>query len=285
MPYFPCFRERGEKVVGPSVSTGLACASSPEEALLKGLYESVERDAFVITWYNRLAVPQVEIESYSKLCDLYEKRLKRDGLRYFLFDTTTDISLPSFLCLLIDERRNPPMISAGGATSLDPVQSASKALMEAVQTREWAKFLGSGGKVFHFGADFRDIRDFEDHVALYAYGDMLHAVEFLLRSPTSLERIWKNGATGDASADLAKATNILRERGLDAIAIDLTTPDVADCGLFVTRVLAPSLQPLDADYLHRFLGGCRLYQVPRLMGYRSSDSSVELLNPYPHPYP
>ena len=96
MPYFPCFREQGEQVAGPAVSTGLACARSLEEAVLKGLYELVERDAFMIAWLNRLPFPRVDIESNPSLRRLYQERLRRDGLRYVVVHITTDIPLPVF---------------------------------------------------------------------------------------------------------------------------------------------------------------------------------------------
>ena len=179
VPYFPCFRAQGEQVAGPGVSTGLACARSLDEAVLKGIFECIERDAFMIVWMNRLRVPRVDIDSHPYLRRLYRERLQRDGLRYVLLRTTTDIAVPSFLCLLIDERRSPPMISAGGASSLDPVYAAAKAMTEAVQTREWVKFLGRGNSQFKFAPDFSDIREFENHVTLYGYGDMMHAARLL----------------------------------------------------------------------------------------------------------
>jgi ribosomal protein S12 methylthiotransferase accessory factor len=286
MPYFPCFREQGEQVAGPAVSTGLACARSLEEAMLKGLYELIERDAFMIAWLNRLPLPSVNIESNLDLRRFYQERLRRDGLRYVVVNITTDIPLPSFLCLLIDERRTPPMISAGAATDLNPMRAARKAMMEAVQTREWAKFLGGLGRKFQFASDFSDIRDFEHHVALYAYGDMLHAVAFLLDEENRrISDCWEDGSTGDIEDDLDKTLNILAGYNLEAIALDLTTPDVNECGYRVTRAMVPELQPLDADYLHRFLGGRRLYEVPWRMGYTSAPTTIETLNPNPHPFP
>ena len=286
MPYFPRFAEQGEQVAGPAVSTGLACARSLEEAALKGICELVERDAFMIVWSNRLPVPQVDIGSHPDLRRLYDERLRRDGLRYVLLRTTVDIPLPSFLCLLIDERRTPAMICAGGATGLDPVRAASKAMTEAVQTREWAKFLGGRGRTFQFAPDFSDIREFEDHVALYGYGDMLHAVEFLTREPdTRLADCWDNESTGDLARDLDKTVGLLAARGLETLALDLTTPDVAECGYHVARAMVPELQPLDADYLHRFLGGHRLYDVPARLGYTDRSTTIDTVNPYPHPYP
>lgn len=286
MPYFPCFRDCGEQVAGPAFSTGLACAGSLKQAALRGAYELLERDAFMVTWCNRLPVPQVDVESHPDLRSLYRDRLQRDGLRYVVLRTTTDIAVASFLCLLIDEMRTPPMISAGGAASLDPVDAVRKAMLEAVQTREWAKFLGGQSRVFTFAPDFSDIRDFEDHVRLYAYGDMLHAVEFLL--DTSSDRLtdcWESHSTGDDEADLERVVGIIADAGLETIALDLTTRDVAQSGFWVTRTMVPELQPLDADYLHRFLGGTRLYEAPVRMGYGTHPSRIETVNPHPHPYP
>jgi ribosomal protein S12 methylthiotransferase accessory factor len=286
MPYFPCFRDQDEQVVGPAVSTGLSCARSLDEAVLRGIYECVERDAFMITWSNRLPVPRVNIESHPFLRRLYQERLRRDGLRYVVLRTTTDIPIPSFLCLLIDDRRTPAMICAGAATDLDPVRAAGKAMTEAVQTREWAKFLGGRGRDFHFASDFSDIRDFENHVALYAYGDMLHALAFLLDgNKDCIDNCWENESTGDSTNDLEKTVSILTGLNLETIALDLTTPDVCECGYRVAKLLLPELQPLDADYLHRFMGGSRLYEVPQRMGFTNSPTSIESLNPFPHPFP
>ena len=285
VPYFPCFREQGEQVAGPGVSTGLACARSLDQAVLKGIFECVERDAFMIVWMNRLRIPRVEIESHPYLQRLYQERLRREGLQYVLLRTTSDIPIPSFLCLLIDDRRSPPMISAGGASSLDPVAAAAKAMTEAVQTHEWVKFLGRGNRRFQFAPDFGDIREFENHVELYGYGDMMHALDFLLDDANGTVSNWENGATGDLRQDLDKTLSLMAAMNLETIAVDLTTPDVAECGFRVTRALVPELQPLDADYLHRFLGGRRLYEVPQRMGFTDRVTTIESLNPYPHPYP
>lgn len=286
MPYSPCFLDRGEQGIAPAISTGLACARSREESLLKGICEVIERDAFMITWLNRLPMPRVEIASSPALHALYRDRLQRDGLNYVLVNMTTDIPVPSFLCLLIDERRSPPMVCVGGASGLNPVQAASKAMLEAVQTREWAKFLGGTDRNFSFASDFSDIRDFEDHVALHAYGNMLSSVQFLTTdNPVFTTDCWQNNASGNWSTDLEQVLHLLAEHHLEVIALDLTSLDVAECGYYVTKVLIPTLQPLHADHSERFLGGSRLYQVPRRLGVTSMDTTLDQLNPDPHPYP
>lgn len=290
MPYFPGTPD--EVVLAPAVSTGLACASTVDDAVLRGLCEAVERDAFMITWMNRLPVPRVDLTSNPRLRRVYADRLARDGLEYLLVRTTTDLGVPSFLCVLLDHRRSPTMISVGGAAGLDPVRAATKAMTEAVQTREWGKFLGGPEGRAPFAAEYDDVRDFEDHVRLYAYGDMEHAVDFLRSGPLVGLDEGAGAPPGpptpgprSVGADLATVLGRLDDAGLDVLALDLTTTDVHEAGYRVARTIVPQLQPLDADHRLRFLGGRRLYEAPVRMGYRTAPSTVADFNPVPHPYP
>ena len=45
----------------------MACGATLEEAILSGLLELVERDAFLIAWYNRLSLPLVDWSARSAL--------------------------------------------------------------------------------------------------------------------------------------------------------------------------------------------------------------------------
>ena len=71
--------------------------------------------------------------------------------------------------------------------------------------------------------------------------------------------------------------------GNDVVLCDLTTPDVADLGLAVARVVVPGLHPLQMGHGNRALGGRRLHAVPDLLG--SPRAGFDGDNPYPHPFP
>jgi ribosomal protein S12 methylthiotransferase accessory factor len=71
---------------------------------------------------------------------------------------------------------------------------------------------------------------------------------------------------------------------LEAIACDLTTPDVARLGLRSVRVVVPGLHPLFMGHRNRALGGSRLYDVPARLGERGLAPG-ESDNPFPHPFP
>jgi ribosomal protein S12 methylthiotransferase accessory factor len=280
MPYQP--QETGDVALAPAISTGLACGRSYQEAVLGGLYECFERDAFVIHWLNRITPPRVAPESEDTVASVYHERLAKPGLHYTLLDITLDPPIPSYLCVLIDDRNPVPMISVGGASSFDVPRAQLKAMMEAAQTREWAKVLPAE-RAPALRRDPEKVRSFEDHVALYAHGGMLESVRFLIEGPVVPRP--PQTAAGSTDAQLRRAKGLLQESGLNAIAIDLTTPDTAQCGFWVVKVVIPELQPLDADYRQRFLGGRRLYELPHRLGLSQRKSSPDNLNPDPHPYP
>lgn len=285
VPYFPFLRDNGERTVAPSISTGQACGRSYTDALLRGLYEVIERDAFNITWLNQLTVPHIDIASSSRVNHVYKERFARPYLQYGLHQLASDFGIPCVLCILIDHSRRPPMICTGGAAHLDPERAALKAMVEAAQTRVWAQFLGKSREPRIIEDDYSNITDFEQHVYLYAYGGMLPAVQFLLSSDEWRSfRDFDNVASFGGVEELQRSLQMVQAAGCEVMAIDLTTPDVRELGFRVVKVIIPLAVPLEGDHNHRLLGSPRIFQVPARLGYRS-QSDLTKLNPYPHPYP
>jgi ribosomal protein S12 methylthiotransferase accessory factor len=53
----------------------------------------------------------------------------------------------------------------------------------------------------------------------------------------------------------------------------------------VVRTIATGLQPIHFGYGEERLGGKRIFQLPRILGYASMDSDESTLNRCPHPLP
>ena len=73
--------------------------------------------------------------------------------------------------------------------------------------------------------------------------------------------------------------------GSSAYAVDVTSPDVAELGLTVTKVVAPELCALDVAHAARFLGGRRIYEAAAAAGLRDAPLAEADVNPDPHPFP
>jgi ribosomal protein S12 methylthiotransferase accessory factor len=285
VPYFGFYQEQGEESIGPGISTGQASGYTLDEARVGGLYEVIERDAFSILWLNRLPVARIDYESSPRLAAIYHEFFERKGLECVLYDMTSDIAVPSVLCLMIDHTKTPAMICTGGATHSSAERAAEKALVEAAQTLQWARYLGGRDEPFIIEPDYANIDDFEKHVYLYGYGNRLGAVAFLRDSERVVPLSSLQGATYATPAEeLRGVRRLIEARGYDVIAVDLTSIDVAECGYSVVKMIVPQMQQLEGDHGHRFLGGPRIYEVPERLGYAAKRHPDEL-NPDPHPYP
>jgi ribosomal protein S12 methylthiotransferase accessory factor len=280
VPYYPFLTDEGEVTIGPGISTGLASGRSLTDAMLSGLLEVVERDAFMITWMGRLPVPRIDPDSALRL-KAVTQRLSRPHLRYIFSWLATDVLLPAVLCTVIDDSYNPPLIACGGAAHLNPETAAIKALVEAAQTREWARVMGHEPQPRMIDADFGNITDFEDHVFLYGHGNMGECMRFLLDAPCTVAVDDLPRANDN---ELPAALERVHAAGWEVIGVNLTTVDAQECGYHVVKMIVPCAQQLEGDHSHRLLGGRRMYDVPRSLGY-TGDIRFETLNSDPHPYP
>jgi ribosomal protein S12 methylthiotransferase accessory factor len=162
--------------------------------------------------------------------------------------------------------------------------AARKALLEAAHSLAARRYFKQQG---YKAKPFDEIETFEDHAALYAFADMTEAFDFLLSAPfgPSLESPTEPVPVGP-KLELEQCVEVLVHKGLEPVVVDLTTEDVEQLGFSVVRVLVPGLQPIEGCHKHRFLGGSRLVEVPRRLGYVDRrPRSLEELNPFPHPYP
>lgn len=282
IPYRPLFA--GEAIIGPAISTGLACGSSRESALLAGLLECIERDAFSITWLNRLSPPRLVLDEPGSL-DLARHRFLRPNLQYHLFLLTLDLPAPTVVSLIEDNNFDPALLCVGGACRLDARDATVKALVESVQGWTWARYERLRSREEPRPASFDAIEDFDSRVHLYACSDMREAVEFLLLSEdrVSLSELPRRQESADDA--LGSLIGQVGALGTEVIAVDLTTPEIAELGLKVLKAYCPGLQQLEGDHRHPLLGGTRWREAPVRIGLRKEPIGREELNPYPHPYP
>ena len=119
-------------------SNGCAAGNTLEEAILQGFFELVERDAFAIWWYNRLAVPGVDLESfgddYLASAPEYYRRAERD---MWVLDVTADLGIPAFVALSRRTGADTEDIIYGAGAHADPRIAALRAVCELNQCLSW----------------------------------------------------------------------------------------------------------------------------------------------------
>jgi ribosomal protein S12 methylthiotransferase accessory factor len=94
----------------------------------------------------------------------------------------------------------------------------------------------------------------------------------------------KDLSTGDPGTDLRLLCERVRAVDHQVLLADLTTEDVRPLGLTVVRAVIPGFHPLCMGHTIRPLGGKRLWEVPRRLGY-GGVTRDQGDNPTPQPNP
>jgi YcaO-like protein with predicted kinase domain len=232
-------------------SNGLAAGASPEDAVLQGFLELIERDSVALWWYHRVRRPPIDLASFrqpyfQRLQDYYHAE-SRD---LWALDLTGAFPVPVVAAVSSRRPPDPPGFLFGFGAHLDPEIALARALTEMNQLLPAA-----------LGGNLRQLIGDD-------YGFLLPSGEQPLRS-VDFPAFWHD----DLRDDVEFLVKLAAERGLETLILDQTRADV---GLHVAKVLVPGLLPFSA----RFAPG-RLYEVPVDLGWLSEPLREGDMNPWP----
>lgn len=222
-------------------SNGAAAHGTTEAALLAGLYECIERDAFVRTWYARESPPRVDLTAVPALDRLVTERFPATHLRCDLLQLTSPTGVPVYAATLTNERDEYPKFLIGAEANVDPRAAMRGAVLEALQGWPYLAYLKN--KPPENDADLSldtEIRNLEDNVKLYGDPAQFDGVAFLLEGDHTVPDTRAPSYDSEFEAVLDR----LEAAGHTPLGVDVTTPDVADAGFRVVRAYVPELVPL-----------------------------------------
>jgi ribosomal protein S12 methylthiotransferase accessory factor len=245
-------------------SNGCAAGNTLEEAIVQGFLELVERDAYAIWWYNRLRMPEVDLNQFD---DAYIRDLKSQladaGRKLWVLDVTSDLGVPTYVAILHWMQDGKENIEFGSGAHFDTRIALLRALTELNQFMSIGLMGGgTGEKPSLDGTNPLRLADYPfltptdnpaDQPAPAATIDVLHNTRGQV----------------DACVDIA------RRAGLDFLVLNQTRPDVE---VNVGRVLVPGLR----HFYRRFAPG-RLYDIPVKLGLLDRPRLESELTPFlPH---
>jgi len=282
--YMTKLYEEGEDFVETANSNGMAAGPDIETAVLNGLYELIERDAFLIYWMNRLPAAEVEYGTDGGLSNSIRAHYARFGVELKIFDISTDLQAYVMMAIALDQTGDGPAALVGLGCHLDPGVAVLKASMELCQVRP--------GHVHRYRErppgerlkQYSDVQSMEDHSLFLAIPENLKEFDFLLSSRRREKLADLSVRTAEsARADMERCAGALGKAGCQPVFVDVTTEDVAKYGVTVVRTLATGLQPMHFGHGLERLGARRLFELPCRLGLASGPSTEGELNPCPHP--
>lgn len=247
-------------------SNGCAAGASYEDAVLQGLFELVERDSVAVWWYNRVPRPQVDLAAMDDpfIAEMQDW-FARIGREFWVLDLTTDLGIPSYVCL--NRRTYGPTedIVMGFGAHLDARTGILRAITEMNQ------FMPA---VLDVAEDGTTRYAFDDPECLHWWHTATYENQPYIQPKG--QAVFDPGAqadrTGGTISDLlAEAIGAIEGAGHELLILDQTRADV---GLPVVKVMAPGLR----HFWARYAPG-RLYDVPVRMGDLKAPLDEAALNP------
>lgn len=277
--FMPFSLERNK--IGYSTSTGMAGHYNFYKAILTGLYEIIERDAFVITWFQELDIPKIVMS------DSIKKYIHKFFPSYFdfhLFDITLDIDIPTVWGICIGECEYGDFIAVGSATRSTYSRAIKKVIKEIGQAIPYFRYFLEIRRKWN-PLSFEELKGFEEHSLFYLKRkDLWFIFDKWIKKEGKKEVTFKERESEiDPLDEIKRILKIFRDKNYNVVFCNLTTPDVKETGLFSVKVMSPQLIPLHGNYNYGFFGGKRLYEVPERLGYKVKD--FQNLNKFPHPFP
>ena len=297
--YYGTYRAAGsERPFVYETSNGCALGGCLEEAILHGILEVAERDAFLMTWYARMPVPRIDPASARDpgAAVLVESIEESSGCRVEVFNTTLEQGVPSFWVMAVDERglaHRPRALCAAGA-GLSPEQALTNALLElAAQVATPVDYYRRNrGRVQRMLTDPYAVVDMEDHMLLNAAPEAFARFGFLAGCGAvqsfgeAFAEYYRTPPNEDLLADLDETVNRYLDTGLDVIVVDQSTPEHAAGGFSCVKVIIPGCLPMTYGHAARRTWGLdRLHRVPAALGHTGVCVTDADINPHPHPFP
>ncbi|MEU3462665.1 TOMM precursor leader peptide-binding protein [Streptomyces sp. NPDC006733] len=249
-------------------SNGCAAGSSLEDAIVQGFLELIERDSTALWWYNRTRHPGVSLSAFEEPWIAERRALYADRNReVWALDLTADFGIPAVAALSRRTDKEDEDIVIGLGAHFDMRIALRRALTELDQMLPFVMNARPDGTGYDCGGD--DILE-------WCRTATVANQPYLLPDPGVVPRTPEDHPyrpRPDLLDDVRAIERMVAEKGMELLVLEQTRPDI---GLPVVKVIVPGLR----HFWARFAPG-RLYDVPVLLGRRTTPLGYEKLNPVP----
>jgi len=257
-------------------SGGLSAGATIEDAILQGLLETVEHDAWMIWQANALTLPRIRPETVEapRVAPVLED-VRALGFKVVSRNYTTDLSIPVFRTWIVNEGDYRCYATSGFGANLDPNLALERSVSEAWQPMEMGRTEEK--------LKYRSPSNTQMVFSYYSLHSLHHFNQLeILEDSVSLDyRGIPNQATESVCGDIRKILFHM-QRCIPAVDVVVVNHTKQAFGVPVVRIVVQGgLQRFAKPTLS---GVTRLFELPRELGYRKNRLSyLELFNgPFPH---
>ncbi len=277
-----------------NTSSGSSLGSTIEEAILFGLFELIERDAFLVYWHGRLKPRMVELSS---ILDNDIQRLlgiiTLEGYEIRIFDITTEIGIPVFWTYITGTKEHQFSTFTAAGSHLNFRDALRASLVECISS------LGVYSNMYYddteikyreeLAKDYSKVSEMDDHFKLYAHPEMKNQFSFVndckvivyddlvQEYDNNLEMLKENSIELLLDAVIKKFKQYYGE----LYYYNFESTYLRNIGLYAVRVFSPNLLPMTFGSDNQIFSRDR---ISRFVNYKNCQWDGKL-NKLPHPFP
>lgn len=284
----------GEKRFLYETSNGCAMGGNYEEAVMYALLELVERDAFLMHWYNRVAPVQFDISSIHNryLLDIV-KYMTCIGYEIRIMNITMETGIPAIWVAAIDKtfRGKMKCYNAAGA-HMNPEKALEAALVEVVTSIGiYDKIIRRGSmdeKLTKLSENPDAVDSMEDHVYFYSLDENYKYIEHYYSNEEMIDFVeyfkeWYQSA--DHTFSVQEFLDRFSKYHKDIYVGILESETNKELGLWCVKAIVPSMLTMTFGVRNQRLNIERIQKGAVLSGIREVEIPEEYINTTPHPFP
>lgn len=262
------------------ISNGGCFGFTKESAIVRGIYELIERDAILTKYLAHLPLYSIAISSIKnkEVQSLYQT-IRQYNFENILVDATSDLGIPTYFSAAIDNSGIVPQVTYGAKASLHSMDAIIGAIEESHMGRTWVRYelLQRGGLIPHVSP--KTIRTRLERAFYYA--DRKNSMPLL----NSLKHKAFSVTAGPLQKDLDSDKNelnflldILKKKGIQVIAVDVKPPFLGEYPIFIYKIIMPDLQFL---YLEEGTKNINRERIEKVCAFYGKPFPAQL-NEIPH---
>jgi ribosomal protein S12 methylthiotransferase accessory factor len=276
--------ESGEPLLGEANTNGAGGMFTLRQAILSGLRELIQRDAFLTVWLNTAAPPRLDPSTLEGEIRELLALFARYRFELELLDITSDIGLPAFAAILLDVSGEGKGVYVAAGCEASPEAAIKRAITESLLIAHITRKRGGTWSLPEPYEPFVTPLGQQERVRLWANPSMFERFRWFLEGPrVSFVQVKERH---QVPTDPEQELDWLIERfqrlgpGYEIYYYPVPHPVLRAVGYHVVKVMVPALVPLYLLERHAPLACRRLQETPQKLGYRE----VAFPNPLPHPF-
>ena len=235
--YHPYLHDNQVQSLFKSNTNGLASGNILEEAILHGMLEVIERDAWSIFELTHKNYAQIDLDSIeSETVNDIINKFESEGIKIKLMDFTADVKIPTIAASADDTvTKDAGLLTLGMGSHLDPEVAILRALTEVAQSRATQI---NGAREDTVRADFAREAGYErmKRINKFYFKDEEDKIKL-----SDIE----NKSTSSVTKDIEIVKDELVANDIDKILyVDLTRPEL---DVSVVRVIIPEMELFALD--------------------------------------